>query len=91
RGTRRWVEGAQIGPGDTVLLVDDVVTTGGSIFKALDIVDQTGATTVAAVTLVDRSGLAGPQFEQRRIGYYPMITYDLLGIDPVEPVAAAAS
>ena len=91
RGTRRWVEGAQIGPGDTVLLVDDVVTTGGSIFKALDIVDQTGATTVAAVTLVDRSGLAGPQFEQRRIGYYPMITYDLLGIDPVEPLAAAAS
>ena len=50
RGTRRWVEGAQIGPADTVLLVDDVVTTGGSIFKALDIVDQTGATTVAAVT-----------------------------------------
>ena len=91
RGTRRWVEGAQIGPGDTVLLVDDVVTTGGSIFKALDIVDQTGATTVAAVTLVDRSGLAGPQFEQRGIGYFPMITYDLLGIDPVEPVAAATS
>ena len=90
RGTRRWVEGAQIGPGDTVLLVDDVVTTGGSIFKALDIVNQTGARTVAAVTLVDRSGLAGPQFEQRGVGYYPMVTYDLLGIDPVEPVAAAS-
>ena len=90
RGTRRWVEGAQIGPGDTVLLVDDVVTTGGSIFKALDIVDQTGAATVAAVTLVDRSGLAGPRFEQRGVGYFPMITYDLLGIDRVEPVAAAS-
>ena len=87
RGTRRWVEGAQIGPGDRVLLVDDVVTTGGSIFKALDIVDQTGAETVAAVTLVDRSGIAGPKFVQRGIGYYPMTTYESLGIDPVKPVA----
>ena len=87
RGTRRWVEGAQIGPGDRILLVDDVVTTGGSIFKALDIVDETGAETVAAVTLVDRSGLAGPQFEQRGIGYYPMTTYESLGIEPVMPVA----
>ena len=91
RGTRRWVEGAQIGPGDRILLVDDVVTTGGSIFKALDIVDETGATTVAAVTLVDRSGLAAQGFEQRGIGYYPMTTYESLGIDPVEPVAANAA
>ena len=88
RGTRRWVEGAQIGPGDRVLLVDDVVTTGGSIFKALDIVEQTGAETVAAVTLVDRSGIAGPKFEQRGIAYYPMTTYESLGIDPVKAVAA---
>ena len=91
RGTRRWVEGAQIGPGDRVLLVEDVVTTGGSIFKALDIVDQTGAQTVAAVTLVDRSGLAGPQFEQRGIAYYPMATYESLGIDPVRPPGPAAT
>ena len=44
RGTRRLIEGAQIGPADTVLLVEDVVTTGGSIFQALDAVDETGAT-----------------------------------------------
>ena len=91
RGTRRWVEGAQIGSGDRILLVDDVVTTGGSIFKALDIVDQTGAETVAAVTLVDRSGIAGPKFEQRGIAYYPMTTYESLGIDPVKPVAATTA
>ena len=91
RGTRRWVEGAQIGPGDRILLVDDVVTTGGSIFKALDIVDQTGAQTMAAVTLVDRSGIAGPKFEQRGVAYYPMTTYESLGIDPVKPASAAAA
>ena len=91
RGTRRWVEGAQIGPGDRILLVDDVVTTGGSIFKALDIVDQTGAQTMAAVTLVDRSGIAGPKFEQRGVAYYPMTTYESLGIDPVKPASATAA
>ena len=93
RGTRRWVEGAQIGPGDRILLVDDVVTTGGSIFKALDIVEQTGAETVAAVTLLDRSELARPQFENRGIDYFPMATYQSLGIEPVGlgPIVAAAA
>lgn len=91
RGTRRLIEGAQIGRGDSVLLVDDVVTTGGSIFTALDAIDETGARTVAAVTLVDRSGLASPQFEERGIAYYPMATYESLGIDPVRPPAATAA
>ena len=87
RGTRRLIEGAQISSDDRVLLVEDVVTTGGSIFKALEAVAETGARTVAAVTLVDRSGLAGPKFEQQGIAYYPMATYDSLGIAPVRPPA----
>ena len=77
------IEGAQIGPGHTVLLVDDVVTTGGSILMALDAITQTGAETVAAVTLVDRSGIACQEFQQRGIAYYPMATYESFGIDPV--------
>ena len=88
RGTRQLIEGARIGSGDRVLLVEDVVTTGGSIFKALDAVTETGAETVAAVTLVDRSGLAGPRFEQLGIAYYPMATYQSMGIDPVRPPTA---
>ena len=46
---------------------------------------------MAAVTLVDRSGIAGPKFEQRGIAYYPMTTYESLGIDPVKPVSTAAA
>ena len=91
RGTRQLIEGAQIGAGDRVLLVDDVVTTGGSIFKALDIVDQTGAETVAAVTLVDRSGLAGPRFQEMGVDYLPMATFTTMGIDPVVPDPSPAS
>lgn len=93
RGTRRRVEGAQIGPGDKVLLVEDVVTTGGSILQAFEVVNRTGAEIVAAVTLVDRSELARPGFEELGVDYYPMATYEQLGIDPVGlgPVGATAT
>ncbi len=84
RGTNRWVEGARIGSGDRILLVDDIVTTGGSILTALDVIGRTGACTVAAATLVDRGDMARPRFEQQGIAYYPVTTYESLGIDPVE-------
>ena len=85
RGTGRWIEGAQVGPGDKVLLVEDVVTTGGSILKALEIVRDAGAEVVAAATLVDRGDLARPRFEELGVAYFPMATYELLGIAPVTP------
>ena len=82
-GTKRRIEGARVGPGVRTLLVDDVVTTGASIIKALDSIEETGAEVVAAVTLVDRSELARPKLEDRGLVYLPMATYRDLGIDPV--------
>lgn len=83
RGTRRQVEGARIGSGDRVLLVDDAVTTAGSILLAYNIVAQTGATIAAAVTLVDRGESAKPKFLELGCPYFPMTTYQSLGIAPV--------
>lgn len=83
RGTGRWIEGTQVGSGDRVMLVEDVVTTGGSILKALEIVRDTGAEVVAVATLVDRGDQARPQFEKLGVAYFPMATYELLGIAPV--------
>jgi orotate phosphoribosyltransferase len=83
RGTRRLIEGARIGSGDKVLLVDDVVTTGGSILKALSAIKETGAKVVAAVTLVDRGDHARPRFDGLGVPYFPMATYEDMNIDPV--------
>ena len=66
-----------------MLLVDDVVTTGGSILKAYDAIVNTGARVVAASTLVDRGDVAGEEFRKRNVPYFPMATYRDLEIPPV--------
>lgn len=90
RGTDRRIEGARIGNGNRVLLVDDVVTTGGSILQSFDVVQATGAEVVAAVTLADRGDDAAREFAQRSVPYFPMATYHDLGIPKVgdEPAAS---
>lgn len=80
RGTNKVVEGATLGAGVRVLLVDDIVTTGGSIRQAHEQVVATGATVVAAVTLVDRSDIAAAYFDQHGVSYLPVFTYRDLGI-----------
>jgi orotate phosphoribosyltransferase len=84
RGTNRLVEGAPIGPGTRALLVEDVVTTGGSIRRAYEAVVATGATVVAAAALVDRGGAAGGFFAERGVPYTPVLTWVDLGIEPVD-------
>jgi orotate phosphoribosyltransferase len=83
RGTNKLVEGAEFSPGTRALLVDDVVTTGGSIRKACSAVEELGATVVAAATLVDRGDVAGRFFEDKGIPYFALVSYRDLGIEPV--------
>lgn len=83
RGTNQLVEGARIGAGTRVLLVEDVVTTGGSIQKAYDAISALGAEIVGAVTLVDRGNVASRFFEERSVPYVALVTYRDLGIEPV--------
>lgn len=52
-GTARLIEG-HLGPGDRVLIFDDVVTAGGSILRAVESVRAAGAEVVGSWCLVDR-------------------------------------
>lgn len=47
--------GFKLEPGQRVLVVEDVVTTGGSVVEVMDIVRQAGAEVVGVAVLVDRS------------------------------------
>lgn len=47
--------GFTLNPGEKVLVCEDVVTTGGSVFEVLDIVRQYGAEPVGVGMIVDRS------------------------------------
>lgn len=83
RGLGKWIEGADLGPKDRVLLVDDVVTLGGSIMKAFDRVEETGATVVGVVAMVDRGDTAAEVFAAKRVPYRALVTYRDLEIEPV--------
>jgi orotate phosphoribosyltransferase len=48
--------GFEIHPGERVLVVEDVWTTGGSTREAIGVVEQEGGLVVAAGALIDRSG-----------------------------------
>ncbi len=48
--------GFSFSPGERVLIVEDIVTTGGSIREVIDVVREAGGLPVAVGMLVDRSG-----------------------------------
>jgi len=48
--------GFELKPGERVLVVEDVMTTGGSVQEVIDLAKSAGATVVGVACLVDRSG-----------------------------------
>ena len=56
-GLARRIEGPLLEPGDRCLVVEDVVTTGGSTIKAIDAVREAGHEVCGVVAILDR--LAG--------------------------------
>lgn len=54
-GTGAWLEGRKnLKPGARVVIVEDVVTSGGSSIKAIKRAEEEGLTVLGVVTLVDR-------------------------------------
>ncbi|HXH52303.1 MAG TPA: orotate phosphoribosyltransferase [Sphingomicrobium sp.] len=95
-GLRR---GFRIDPGQKVLLVEDVVTTGLSSREAIAAIEDAGGTVVAAASIVDRSGgtaeLGVPYTALVRIDVpaYPadQLPPELEAIPPVKPGSRAAA
>jgi orotate phosphoribosyltransferase len=54
-GVKKLRRGAQIPSGARVLIVDDVLTTGRSVFEVLEVVKAAGGTPAGVGLLIDRS------------------------------------
>jgi orotate phosphoribosyltransferase len=65
-GTRRLIEGPDLPAGTRVAVVDDVLTTGGSLLRAIEAVRGAGWSLVAAFVVVDRQ--EGGREEVERTG-----------------------
>ncbi|MBE0417377.1 MAG: orotate phosphoribosyltransferase [Coriobacteriia bacterium] len=55
-GMMRFRRSFPVPPGARVLIVEDVVTTGGSVAEVADLVREAGGEVTAVVSLIDRGG-----------------------------------
>lgn len=70
--------GFEVKPGDRVLLVEDVITTGGSIMETYELIKSMGANIVAIGSIVNRSNgeVSFP------VPYHAVIDMDVESYDP---------
>lgn len=73
-GLQRQVEGVRVSVGARVAVVDDVVTSGGSVLKAVEALREEGVSVAVVVPLVDREAGAREAIESRGIEYRPVFT-----------------
>ena len=86
-GSRRRIEGAELGPGARVVVFEDTVTTGRSLLEALDVVVESGAQVALACTLLDRGDTGAALVAARGVEYRALFTYRDLGIAPIASAA----
>ncbi|MBC7333543.1 MAG: orotate phosphoribosyltransferase [Actinobacteria bacterium] len=79
-GTQKWIEGP-LRNGDKVAIVDDVVTTGGSILKAIEKVKEYDCKIVKIISIVDRNSGLENKLKDQGYTYEPIFCLKDLGID----------
>jgi len=80
-GLQRWVEGPLLDDGERCLVVEDVVTTGGSTMHALERLRDEGRRVVGVVSVLDRLAGGGSAIEEAAGAPYVALTT----IDDVYP------
>ncbi len=78
-GSKEMVEGI-VKPGDQVAIVEDVLTTGGSVLQAMREVERLDARIAAVICIVDR--LEGAREALDHYNFLPIFTIRDFGIEP---------
>ncbi len=79
-GTANRIEG-ELAPGEKVLMVEDVVTTGGAALSAAAALREAGAGEVEALVVLDRQQGAAEAFRRAAVPYRALFTAESLGIE----------
>jgi orotate phosphoribosyltransferase len=72
-GTMLWVEG-NVKKGDSVVIIEDVITTGGSTIKAIDRAKKCGLKVKGVVVLIDRQEGGKKAIESRGVQVKVLLT-----------------
>jgi len=77
-GLQRKIEGPPLEPGERCLIVEDVVTTGGSTIQSIDAVRSAGFEVVGVTTILDRLAGGAERIAEASGGapYEPLATID---------------
>lgn len=85
-GLERYIEGP-VKAGDEVIIVEDVVTTGGSSLLAIERCEQFGLKVRGVLAVIDRLEGGRECFESRGYKFTPLLTIRDFGIEPPAPDA----
>lgn len=77
-GAQRHIEGHLL-PGGTVAIVDDVITTGGSIFRAIEAVEAEECRVGWVVVLLDRNQGGADELHRRGYNFAALLSADEKG------------
>ena len=78
-GTRRLIEG-NFEPGARAVVVEDVITSGGSALRAIEAVESSGGQVVGVLALVDREQGGRAEIERRGYTVVAITTASRLGL-----------
>lgn len=67
----------EVEPGARVLVVEDVVTTGGSVGEVIELVEAAGGEVVGVVSLIDRGGA-----KKFHADFWPLLELEVESWDP---------
>ena len=79
-GTGKQMEG-QLDPGDRVMIVEDIVTSGGQTLEAAQVIHSAEAEVAKIVVVIDRQEGAREKIEAAGFTFQSLLTKSDLGID----------
>jgi orotate phosphoribosyltransferase len=80
-GTQKYIEGP-VKAGDRVIVVEDVVTTGGSSLQAIERLEEAGIKVDGVIAILDRMEGGAQAFADRGYSFRSLLKITDFGIEP---------